>query len=46
MLEYEMDLCKGLITKSEALASLKQMKRNNKSPGIDGYSMEFYLFFG
>ena len=42
--EFEKDLCEGLITKSEALASLKQMKRN-KSPGIDGYSMEFYLFF-
>ena len=42
--EFEKDLCEGLITKSEALARLKQMKRN-KSPGTDGYSMEFYLFF-
>ena len=34
--------CKGLLTKDECLASLKQMAKG-KSPGSDGLSAEFYL---
>ena len=34
----------GSITKEEALLALKKMK-NNKSPGSDGFSSEFYKFF-
>ena len=32
------------LTLQEALESLKQMK-NNKSPGMDGFRVEFYKFF-
>ena len=35
----------GLLTLPEALKSLKQMKNNN-SPGIDGFTVEFYNYFG
>ena len=34
----------GIITKEEALSALKNMK-NNKSPGPDGFTTEFYKFF-
>ena len=34
----------GIITKEEALFALKNMK-NNKSPGPDGFTTEFYKFF-
>ena len=34
----------GPLTLQEALESLKQMK-NNKSPGMDGFTVEFYKFF-
>ena len=34
----------GKITKEEALNSLKNMK-NNKSPGSDGFTIEFFKFF-
>ncbi|XP_061165600.1 uncharacterized protein LOC133174502 [Saccostrea echinata] len=34
----------GLISKEEALLALKNMK-NNKSPGSDGFTVEFYKFF-
>jgi len=38
------DSLEGLITQKEALKALKNMK-NNKSPGTDGYTAEFYKFF-
>ena len=34
----------GEITKSEIMKALKRMK-NNKSPGSDGYTVEFFKFF-
>ena len=34
----------GPLSVAEALKSLKDMK-NNKSPGIDGFTAEFYKFF-
>ena len=34
----------GLITKHEALLALKSMK-NDKSPGSDGFNVEFFKFF-
>jgi hypothetical protein len=34
----------GEITYKELLAALKRSK-NNKSPGMDGYTAEFYKFF-
>ena len=37
-------LIEGPITLAEAAASLKNMK-NNKSPGPDGFTVEFYKFF-
>ena len=36
--------CEGLIKESEALKVIKNMK-NNKSPGTDGFPVEFYKFF-
>jgi len=38
------DTCEGLITKEECLKALKDM-RNDKSPGSDGLTKEFYLHF-
>ena len=35
----------GILTVLEGLKSLKNMK-NNKSPGLDGFTVEFYNFFG
>lgn len=40
----ESDSLEGNITFQEALAALKQMK-NDKSPGSDGYTVEFFKFF-
>ena len=37
----EVNSCEGLLTIQECLASLKQIK-NCKSPGIDGFTAEFY----
>ena len=34
----------GILTKGECLIALKNMK-NGKSPGLDGYTVEFYKFF-
>ena len=34
----------GPLSVAETLKSLKDMK-NNKSPGIDGFTVEFYKFF-
>ena len=42
--EFEQSLCEGLVTESECLKALKSMK-NNKTPGIDGFSAEIYKFF-
>ena len=36
--------CEGAITYSECTRALKDMK-NNKTPGSDGFSVEFYKFF-
>ena len=38
------DLCEGIITEKELLAALKSMD-NNKSPGNDGLTKEFYITF-
>ena len=37
-------LCEGVLTENECLLALKEMK-NNKSPGSDGLSTEFYKIF-
>ena len=42
--QEEMTQLEGLITYREALSQLKNMK-NNKSPGSDGFTAEFYKFF-
>lgn len=36
--------CEGDLSVEECLLSLKKMK-NSKSPGYDGYTVEFYKFF-
>ena len=36
--------CEGEVTAEECLNALKQMK-NNKSPGNDGFTVEFFKFF-
>ena len=38
-------LAEGDLKRSECLTALKNMK-NSKSPGLDGYTTEFYKFFG
>ena len=38
------DLLEGELTESEMLTVLKKMK-NNKSPGTDGFTVEFFKFF-
>ncbi len=40
----EKELCEGLITEQEYLQSLKSMQ-NGKSPGCDGFTVDFYKFF-
>ena len=42
--ESKKQALEGKITKNEATTALKNMK-NNKSPGSDGYTAEFYKFF-
>ena len=39
-----MDTCEGLLTLKEYASSLNQFK-NNKTPGSDGFTIEFYRFF-
>ena len=38
------ELCEGKVTKDECYKMLKEMK-NNKSPGNDGFTVEFYCTF-
>ncbi len=38
------DICEGLITEKECVECLREMKRG-KSPGSDGFTVEFYQFF-
>ena len=40
----EQNICEGLITEEECLKALKNMK-NGKSPGCDGFTVEFYKLF-
>ncbi len=42
--EHKRDMCEGLITIEEATKAIKGMA-NNKSPGSDGLSKEFYTHF-
>ena len=42
--QEEADTCEGLLTLAECTNSLKQFK-NNKTPGSDGFTIEFYRFF-
>ena len=42
--EEEADSCEGLLTEAECWNSLKGMN-NNKSPGSDGLTVEFYKCF-
>ena len=42
--EIEQNSCEGLVTSMECLKALKTME-NNKSPGTDGFTCEFYKFF-
>ena len=42
--DQEINECEGLLTNKECYESLKEMK-NNKTPGSDGISKEFYLAF-
>ena len=38
------DICEGRVTSNECLSALKEMKFN-KSPGNDGFTVEFYYTF-
>ena len=42
--EVEKSICEGEITLREALEALKLM-RNGKTPGMDGFTVEFYKYF-
>ena len=42
--DEEAQTLEGKITYAELLHALKQMK-NEKSPGLDGYTAEFFNFF-
>lgn len=42
--ELDKEQCEGPLTLEEILLALKNMK-NNKSPGPDGFTTEFYKFF-
>ena len=45
LLDEEAQNLEGKITYTELLHALKQMK-SEKSPGLDGYTAEFYNFVG
>ena len=38
------DMCEGLISSAECINVIKELK-NNKSPGTDGLTSEFYKIF-
>ena len=40
----EIESCEGPLSLQECLFSLKNM-RNLKSPGVDGFTVEFYQYF-
>ena len=42
--QEEQSLCEGLISEEECARSIKKMK-NGKSPGCDGFTVEFYKVF-
>ena len=42
--QEEADTCEGLLTLAECTSLLKQFK-NNKTPGYDGFTIEFYRYF-
>ena len=42
--EDDQQKCKGAFSKEEYLKALKNMK-NNKTPGLDGFTSEFYQIF-
>ena len=42
--QEDADTCEGLLTLEECTNSLKQFM-NNKTPGSDGFTIEFYRFF-
>ena len=42
--QEEMESCEGLLSEDECLYAIKEFK-NNKSPGTDGFTSEFYKFF-
>ena len=42
--EEENKMCEGLVTESECAKALKDMQ-NGKSPGCDGFTVEFYKVF-
>ena len=42
--EPDIAICEGLITKNECFNALKDIN-NNKSPGNNGLTKEFYLAF-
>ena len=42
--DIQQELCNGILTENECKIALKDMK-NNKSPGSDGLSTEFYKIF-
>ena len=42
--EEEKELCEGPISEKECVIALKEMK-NGKSPGTDGFIVDFYKFF-
>ena len=41
--QEEMESCEGLLSEDECLNAIKEFK-NNKSPGTDGFTSEFYKF--
>ena len=44
--QEEADPCEGLLTLMECTNSLKQfINKNNKTPGSDGFTIEFYRYF-
>lgn len=42
--QEEMESCAGLLSEDECLNAIKEFK-NNKSPGTDGFTSEFYKFY-